>query len=91
MVRFYYPEDSRPQDSIRENKFTCGELIEIFGGWFTLQYAFTSKKEGDYYLVTKELSQTPREDWPPLNAYVSKMMKKDIYGLAILCPENLVR
>lgn len=91
MVRFYYPEDSRPQDSIRENKFTCGELIDIFKGWFTLQYAFTSAKEGDYYIITKELSQIPQEEWPPLNKFVSKQMGKPIYGLVILCPENLVR
>lgn len=90
MVRYYHP-DGTFKDIVHEGKFSCGELIKIFGGWFTLQYAFTSAKEADYYIITKELSQTPQEDWPPLNKLVSKKQKKDIYGLAILCPENLVR
>ena len=80
-------------------KFTCDELIKIFGGWFTLQYAFSTfsdkefGKDGKpietiYYVCSADVNGKRVNELPGLNEAVSRLIGKDIYGFAIIAPAS---
>lgn len=78
-------------------KFTCDELLKIFGGWFTLQYAFSTFDDKQltsngkpietiYYVASQDVSGMRVNERPGLNEAVSRLIGKDIYGFAIIAP-----
>lgn len=80
-------------------KFTCDELIKIFGGWFTLQYAFSTfddkqlTKKGEpletiYYVCSQDVSGVSVNERPGINEAISRLIGKDIYGFAIIAPAS---
>lgn len=80
--------------------FTAPELIELFGGWFTLTYAFSQpvrtdmvNKDGlpimrDFYICSRDVSSIPPSMRPKKNAAIKKLFDKDVYGFAIIAPAN---
>lgn len=80
--------------------FTTPELIELFGGWFTLTYAFSQpvrtdmvNKDGspimrDFYICSCDVSSIPPSMRPKKNAAIKKLFDKDVYGYAIIAPAN---
>lgn len=77
-------------------KFNTAQLLAIFGGWFTLNYAFTvpytnnngTESEMDFYICSQDLSETPKNERPPLNKPLKKAFGIEIYGFAIIAPES---
>lgn len=80
-------------------KFTCDELLKIFGGWFTLQYAFSTfsdkefSKDGKpiesiYYVCSQDVSGVCVNERPGINEAVSRLVGKDVYGFAIIAPSS---
>ena len=79
-------------------KFTCPELIKIFGGWFTLTYAFSEKymtkgkggktveAERDYYICSQDVNHMDVNSRPALNKVIQNAYGKDVYGFAIIAP-----
>ena len=78
-------------------KFTCPELIRIFGGWFTLTYAFSVKKmqkvkgksvevKTDYYICSQDVNHLAVNERPALNKVILNEYGKDVYGFAIIAP-----
>lgn len=80
--------------------FTTPELLELFGGWFTLTYAFSQpvrtdmvNKDGspvmrDYYICSRDVSSIPPSMRPKKNATIKKLFDKDVYGYAIIAPAS---
>lgn len=79
--------------------FTCPQLIEMFGGWFTLSYAFSTKHmargkggvavevETPYYVCSQDISgKRVNDSKPEINEAVSKLVGKPIYGFALIAP-----
>lgn len=79
--------------------FTCPQLIDMFGGWFTLSYAFSTKHmargkggvavevETPYYVCSQDISGKGVNDKKPeINEAVSKLVGKPIYGFALIAP-----
>lgn len=73
-------------------KFSCGELIALFGGWFTLMYAFSVKNEDetetDYYIASQDVSGIAINERPKINEVIKKMFNKEVYGFAIIAPST---
>lgn len=71
--------------------FTSQELIEIFGGWFTLRYVFTiknGKTETDYYICHRDYTGCDKKNLPPRNEAVFKKYGIETYGLTIIAPAS---
>lgn len=80
-------------------KFTCPELIRLFGGWFTLTYAFSVKKmvksgrktvevDTDYYICSQDVSHMDVNSRPGVNKIIQKEYGKDVYGFALIAPAS---
>lgn len=80
-------------------KFTCPELIRLFGGWFTLTYAFSVKKmvksgkktvevDTDYYICSQDVSHIDVNNRPGVNKIIKKEYGKDVYGFALIAPAS---
>jgi hypothetical protein len=80
-------------------KFTCDELLKIFGGWFTLQYAYSTfdnmhltakgePVETIYYVASQDVYGMRVNERPGLNEAVSRLVGKDVYGFAIIAPAS---
>ena len=78
--------------------FTTPELLELFGGWFTLTYAFSKPARPDmlnpdgtpimrdYYICSRDVSAIPPSERPKKNAAIKKLFDRDVYGYAIIAP-----
>lgn len=80
-------------------KFTCNDLLKIFGGWFTLGYAFSTFDENNltakgepvetiYYVCSQDVSGMGVNERPGINEAVSRLIGKDVYGFAIIAPAS---
>ena len=81
-------------------KFTCEELIKIFGGWFSLRYLFSVQDEKqvsplagkpietDYYVCSRDVSGMSKKDLPPHNEALHKQFGVDVYGFCIIAPST---
>ena len=79
--------------------FTSQELINLFGGWFTLTYAFTlpngkeslyDKEAGtDYYICSRDISAVLPSERPEKNIAIKKLFDKDVYGFALIAPAKM--
>lgn len=79
--------------------FTSAQLIELFGGWFTLTYAFSipngsileDGKLGmtDFYICSRDVSPLLPSERPAKNAVIKKLFDKDVYGYALIAPSNM--
>lgn len=80
-------------------KFTCPELIRLFGGWFTLTYAFSVKRmtktgrktvevNTDYYICSQDVSHMKVNERPGLNKIIKKEFDKDVCGFALIAPAS---
>lgn len=77
-------------------KFSCEQLLAIFGGWFTLKYAFSSKYtnadgtdgETDFYICSQDVSLVKQNERPPLNEPLYKAFGIKVYGFAIIAPST---
>ena len=75
-------------------RFTCEQLISIFDGWFTLNYAFSAKyltdsgeeSSTDFYICSKDVYGLKPDERPPLNKPVFDRFGIKVYGLAIIAP-----
>lgn len=75
-------------------KFSCEQLLAIFGGWFTLNYAFSTKcqnsdgteSETDFYVCSQDVSGMRKNERPPLNMPLYKAFGVEVYGFAIIAP-----
>lgn len=97
-------ELKRIKDSFRigekiYRRFSCQELIAMFGGWFTLTYAFTIKNdvvckvtneepETDFWICSQDVSGMKVNERPPLNTAIMKATGKAVYGFAIIAPSS---
>ena len=87
----------RPEEKTYR-KFTCQDLIMMFGGWFTLTYAFSIKnglidKDGNegethFYICSQDVNGMNVNERPPLNAIIKREFGKDVYGFAIIAPAS---
>lgn len=80
--------------------FTTPELLDLFGGWFTLTYAFSKPARQDmlnpdgtpimrdYYICSRDVSSIPPSMRPKKNAAIKKLFDKDVYGYAIIAPAS---
>ena len=80
--------------------FTTPELLELFGGWFTLTYAFSKPVRADmlnadgtpvmrdYYICSRDVSSMLPSERPKKNAAIKKLFDKDVYGYAIIAPAS---
>lgn len=71
--------------------FTSQELIDIFGGWFTLRYVFTIKNnetETDYYICHRDYTGCDKKNLPPRNEAIFKKYGIEIYDLSIIAPAS---
>ena len=80
--------------------FTTPELLELFGGWFTLTYAFSKPARPDmlnpdgtpimrdYYICSRDVSAIPPSERPKKNAAIKKLFDRDVYGYAIIAPAS---
>lgn len=80
--------------------FTTAELLELFGGWFTLTYAFSKPARPDmlnpdgtpimrdYYICSRDVSAMKPSERPAKNAAIKKLFDKDVYGYAIIAPAS---
>ena len=85
----------RPSDRVYR-KFSSQELIAIFNGWFTLQYAFSIKNdeittsgeqvETDFYICSQDCSQMDVNHRPPVNLAIQREFGNTVYGFAIIAP-----
>lgn len=77
---------------IEYKRFTCKELMRIFGGWFTLTYAFSTKNtddtETDFYICSQDVSGIAVNDRPQVNPIIEREFGKKVYGFAIIAPSN---
>lgn len=81
-------------------KFTCEELIKIFGGWFSLRYLFSVQDEKqvspltgkpietDYYVCSRDVSGMSKKDLPPRNEALHKQFGVDVFGFCIIAPST---
>ena len=75
-------------------RFSCEQLLAIFGGWFTLNYAFSTKYqnsdgtdgETDFYVCSQDVSGLNKNERPPLNKPLYKALGIEAYGFAIIAP-----
>lgn len=78
-------------------KFNCPDLIRLFGGWFTLTYAFSVKEthkfkgktietEKDYYICSQDVSHLSVNERPSVNKIIQKEYGKTVYGFALVAP-----
>lgn len=82
-------------------KFTCDELIKIFGGWFSLRYLFSVQSETekspltgkpietDFYVCSRDVSGMNVNERPPLNEALHKQFGVDVYGFCIIAPSTV--
>ena len=80
--------------------FTTPELLELFGGWFTLTYAFSKPVRPDmlnvdgtpvmrdYYICSRDVSAILPSERPKKNAAIKKLFDRDVYGFAIIAPAS---
>ena len=80
--------------------FTTAELLDLFGGWFTLTYAFSKPVRADmlnadgtpvmrdYYICSRDVSAMRASERPKKNAVIKKLFDKDVYGYAIVAPAS---
>ena len=87
----------RPRDSKVYRKWTTQELIALFGGWYTLTYAFSVKGgavdpltgkeiETDYYICSQDVSGMDVNSRPMVNKIIEKEFGKQVYGFALIAP-----
>lgn len=87
----------RPRDSKVYRKWTTPELIALFGGWYTLTYAFSVKNgyvdplsgtesETDYYICSQDVSGMDVNSHPMINKIIEKEFGKQVYGFALIAP-----
>lgn len=77
-------------------RFSCEQLLAIFGGWFTLNYAFSTKyqntdgteSETDFYVCSQDVSGLRKNERPPLNTPLHKAFGVEVYGFAIIAPST---
>lgn len=77
-------------------RFSCEQLLAIFGGWFTLNYAFSTKyqntdgteSETDFYVCSQDVSGLRKNERPPLNKPLYKAFGIEAYGFAIIAPST---
>lgn len=74
-------------------KFTTKQLLQIFGGWYTLRYLFSVKSvsngvdiETDYYICSKDVSLMDVNSRPKRNEPIFKQFGVEVYGYAIIAP-----
>ena len=92
MVRRMRPDEKTYQ------KFSCQDLITIFGGWFTLSYLFSIKNgiigkdgvegETDFYICSQDCSGMDVNERPAINLPIKKEFGKEVYGFAIIAPAS---
>ena len=87
MILYIYPDGSRIEEP--DKKFSCGELIEFFKGWFTLRCVENSRKSGELYLCSLDPHGINPKDLPELNKPIKKMFNRDVCGVAILASSNM--
>lgn len=62
----------------------------MFGGWYTLTYAFSQKQSDgtvtDYYLCSRDVSELLPKERPPFNEAVFREFGKEVYGFCIVAP-----
>ena len=75
-------------------KFSCEQLINLFGGWFTLSYLFSVKNndpedtETDFYVCSQDVSLLRANERPEVNQVIKKQFGKTVYGFAIIAPST---
>ena len=75
-------------------KFSCEQLINLFGGWFTLSYLFSVKNndpedtETDFYVCSQDVSLLRANERPKVNQVIKKQFGKTVYGFAIIAPST---
>lgn len=76
-------------------EFTTEQLINIFGGWYTLRYLFSVKStskdveiETDYYVCSRDVSLMDINSRPKLNEPIFKQFGVEVYGYAIIAPST---
>ena len=75
-------------------KFSCEQLINLFGGWFTLSYLFSVKNndpedtETDFYVCSQDVSMLRANERPEVNQVIKKQFGKTVYGFAIIAPST---
>ena len=75
-------------------KFSCEQLINLFGGWFTLSYLFSVKNhdpedtETDFYVCSQDVSMLRANEKPEVNQVIKKQFGKTVYGFAIIAPST---
>ena len=81
-------------------KFTCEELIKIFGGWFSLRYLFSVQSETevspltgkpietDFYVCSQDVSGMTAKERPALNEALHKQFGVDVFGFCIIAPST---
>lgn len=73
-------------------RFSCKELIALFGGWFTLTYAFSTRNpddtETDFYICSQDVSGIAVNKCPPVNDVIEREFGKKVYGFCIIAPSN---
>ena len=76
-------------------KFTTKQLLQIFGGWFTLRYLFSVKSmqggveiETDYYICSQDVSLMDANSRPKRNEPIYKQFGMEVFGYAIIAPSS---
>lgn len=80
-------------------KFTTKQLLALFGGWFVLRYAFTTKEtvsingiesevETDYWMCYKDVAVTPGYERQMRNEPIFKRFGIEVYGYVLIAPAS---
>ena len=82
----------KPSGGREYEKFSCEQLINIFGGWFTLSYLFSIKNsdgtDTDFYVCSQDVSLMRANDRPKINKVIKERYGKTVYGFAIIAPSS---
>lgn len=80
--------------------FTTAELLRLFGGWFTLTYAFSLARNDkqlnadgtpvmqDFYICSRDVAALEPSERPKKNAAIKALFDKDVYGYALIAPAS---
>jgi hypothetical protein len=79
--------------------FTTAELLRLFGGWFTLTYAFSRERTDklnsdgtpvmqDFYICSRDVAALEPSERPKKNAAIKALFDKDVYGYALIAPAS---
>lgn len=75
-------------------KFSVKQLVQIFGGWYTLRYLFSIKNanpdgtesEMDFYICSQDVSLMDINSRLRRNEPIFKQFGVEVYGYAIIAP-----